>query len=174
MNGSHAYSGGYGNGGSFGNGGHGGGYGRRRTSPGEILLRLIVAAALAYSAYVHFDVHDQYRPVRTGSLSQSDLFVIQAVAASVAAALVLFVGRVPGFALAFLVSAASLAAVLVYRYWNIGTIGPIPNMYEPIWYHEKTWSAVAEGVAAGLSLMFLVAMAARPRSRRPTLTLPKT
>lgn len=149
-------------------------YGRRRVSPGEILLRVIVAACLGYSAWVHYDLHSNFRFAKTDTLNGSQLFVIQAVAASVAAALVLFVGRVPGWTIAFLVSAASLAAVLVYRYYDVGAIGPVPNMYEPIWYAEKTRSAIAEGIATGLSLIYLVALAARPRSRRPTLSLPKT
>jgi hypothetical protein len=149
-------------------------YRRRRASPGEILLRVVVAACLAYSAYVHIDLHSQYRAIKTDTLSQSDIFVIQAIAASVAAALVLFVGRVPGATIAFLVSAASLAAVLVYRYYDVGTIGPLPNMYEPVWFTEKSRSAIAEGIATALSLMFLVALTTRPRGRRPTLSLPKT
>ncbi|MGF7235157.1 MAG: hypothetical protein ACQSGP_09385 [Frankia sp.] len=147
---------------------------RRRASPGEIVLRLIVAACLAYSAYVHADLHSQYKAIKTGTLSQSDVFVIQAIVASVAAALVLFVGRIPGWTIAFLVAAGSLAAVLVYRYYNVGTIGPLPNMYEPAWYAEKSRSAIAEGVAAGLSLLRLVVFAARPTTRRPVLSLPKT
>jgi hypothetical protein len=146
---------------------------RRGTSPGEIILRLLVAACLGYSAFVHIDLHHQYAAIKTDTLSQSDIFVIQGIAASVAAALVLFIGRIPGWTIAFLVSAASLAAVLVYRYYDVGAIGPLPNMYEPVWYAEKSRSAIAEGIATGLSLIVLVALAARPRARRPTLTLPK-
>jgi hypothetical protein len=37
---------------------------------------------------------------------------------------------------------------LVYRYVNVGAFGPFPNMYENIWYTEKTLSAWAEGIGA--------------------------
>ncbi|HMA47582.1 MAG TPA: hypothetical protein VKP11_10335 [Frankiaceae bacterium] len=67
---------------------------RSRPAPREIVLRLLAAAALAYSAYVHWDLRDNYRAVRTSALSQGDLFTAQAVVAVVAAAtLLVFGGR---------------------------------------------------------------------------------
>jgi hypothetical protein len=42
--------------------------------------------------------------------------------------------------IAFLVSAGDFAAVLVYQYVNLGAIGPLPNMYDPAQYPEKTLS----------------------------------
>jgi hypothetical protein len=150
------------------------GYGNRRNSAtaGEIVLRLIVAGGLAYSAYVHYDLHTNYSH-NGSSITQGDIFVAQAVAASVAAALVLFVGRAVGWITGFLVATGSFAAVMVYRYVNVGKIGPLPNMYEPIWFTEKSDSAIAEAVAAALSLLVLVALAGQARKRRPTLTLPR-
>lgn len=63
-------------------------------------------------------------------------------------------------AFAFLVSAGGTAAVLLYSYVDVGPFGPVPDMYEPVWYLEKTLSAWAEAVAAlaalGLLLMFAV------------------
>jgi hypothetical protein len=38
---------------------------------------------------------------------------------------------------------------VVYRYVDVGKIGPIPNMYDPYWQPVGKWlSAVAEIVAA--------------------------
>jgi len=40
-----------------------------------------------------------------------------------------------------------LGAVLLYRYVNVPMLGPFP-VYEPVWFPDKTLSAVAEAVAA--------------------------
>jgi hypothetical protein len=42
---------------------------------------------------------------------------------------------------------------VLYRYVDVGSIGPIPNMYEPAWFGEKTHSAIAEGLVAVLWLV---------------------
>jgi hypothetical protein len=57
------------------------------------------------------------------------------------------VGRRIGFALAAVVAASALGAILLYRYVNVGSLGPLPNMYEPVWFPEKTTAAVAEAAA---------------------------
>lgn len=130
------------------------------------VLRLLTAAGLAVDAYVHADLAATYDPV-VKTISQGDLFRVEAGAAALAALLVVLFGTRPlvwGYAL--LVAAAGLAAVLLYRYADVGAVGPLPNMYEPLWYPEKTASAVAEAAAtltaaAGL----LLARRLRMRSR---------
>jgi hypothetical protein len=52
--------------------------------------------------------------------------------------------------------------VLLYRYVDVGSIGPIPNMYEPVWFGEKTHSAYAEGLVA---VVWLVREGLRLRQR---------
>lgn len=135
---------------------------RSRPAPREIVLRLLAAAALAYSAYVHWDLRDTYRAVRTSALSQGDLFTAQAVVAVVAAATLLVFGGRLGWLAALAVGAASLAAVLVTRYVDVGQLGPVPDMYEPVWFAEKSRSAVAEGVTTVVGLV-RVALLFRPR-----------
>lgn len=131
---------------------------RDRVRPGEVLLRVVTVAALAYDAYSHFDLAANYDG-NIASISQGTLFRIEAVLAVVAAVLVLATRwRIAALA-AFLVSAGGLAALLFYFYVNVGAIGPLPNMFEPIWYPEKTWSAISMGVAAVTSLALLL----RPR-----------
>jgi hypothetical protein len=49
-----------------------------------------------------------------------------------------------------------LGAVLLYGYIDVGGFGPLPDMYDPIWYTEKTISAVAEAVAAVGALCLLL------------------
>lgn len=111
----------------------------------SVLLRLLTAAALAVDAYVHLHLASNYDAVKA-TVSQGLLFRVEAAAAIVAALLVLTGARL-AWVLAFLVAAAGLAAVLVYRYRDVGDLGPIPDMYEPIWFPEKTLSAFAEGAA---------------------------
>jgi hypothetical protein len=116
------------------------------------LVRLIASAGLAVDAYVHADLSGRYDPIGS-SISQGDLFRVEAGIASLAALLVLVLGRRETYALAFVVAASALGAILLYRYVNVGTLGPLPNMYEPIWFTEKSVSAVAEGVAVIASLV---------------------
>jgi len=60
-----------------------------------------------------------------------------------------------------LIAAGGVGAVLLYAYIDVGGFGPLPNMYEPIWYPEKTISAVAEAVAA-LAALGLVLLPPEP------------
>lgn len=137
---------------------------RSRPAPGEIVLRLLAAAGLAYSAYIHWDLRGNYQAVRTSTLSQGDLFTAQAIVAVVAAATLLVFGGRFGWLAALAVGGASLAAVLVTRYVDIGQLGPIPDMYEPVWFTDKSRSAVAEGVTTVIALV-QVAILLRPRRR---------
>ena len=51
---------------------------------------------------------------------------------------------------------SALGAVLLYRYVNVPMLGPLPAMYEPVWFLEKSLSAVAEGTGRVLQeLQFL-------------------
>jgi hypothetical protein len=131
------------------------------------LLRLVTAAALAVDAYVHADLAPSY-DFTHASISQGTLFRVEAGAASLAALLLIAVGRRPMvWALAFLVAAGGLAAVLLYRYVDVGAFGPFPDMYEPLWYAEKTRSAIAEAVGTVTAFAgFLLACRMTMRSRR--------
>ena len=124
--------------------------GRRQGRAAKLTLRLLVAAALAVDAYVHADLAPLYDAIH-GSISQGDLFRVEAGVASAGALIVLAYGRRAGFALALLVAVSALSAILLYRYVDMGTLGPIPNMYEPTWFPEKTTAAVAEAAATVLA-----------------------
>jgi hypothetical protein len=126
-------------------------------------LALIAAAGLAIDAYVHLDLASTFDPVKTSTLSEGDLFRAEAVAAILAAAAVLLRPRRYTAAIAFVVAAAGTAAVLVYQYVDIGAFGPFPDMYDPLWYPEKTASAIGEGIAAlaALALFVVLHLAAR-------------
>jgi hypothetical protein len=75
----------------------------------------------------------------------------------VAAVLVLIWPRPISWIIALQVAASALAAVLVYRYVDVGAFGPFPNMYENTWQvPDKLLSAYGEGAAvvlAGVGLL---------------------
>jgi hypothetical protein len=136
----------------------------------QVALTAIVVAGLAVDAYVHFDLASAFKQNKTSTLSEADLFHLEAVLAVIAAVALLVRPRRYTAAFAFLVAAGGTAAVVVYRYVDIGAFGPIPNMYDPYWAPaEKTISAVAEGLAAlaALALFVLFHTQAR-RAAEPT------
>lgn len=124
-------------------------------------LRLVTAALLAVDAYIHADLIARYEPNQgSAALSQGDLFRIEAIVASLAALALLITASRLTWVLAGLVAASALGVLLVYQYHDPGTLGPLPNMYEPIWYPEKTLAAAAEGAAvltAALGLLLHLA-----------------
>ncbi|WP_201776482.1 hypothetical protein [Streptacidiphilus carbonis] len=129
-------------------------------------LRLLTAAGLAVDAYVHADLAPTYDFGGSG-ISQGQLFRVEAAAAALAALLMIGFGtRRLAWAYALLVAAGGVGAVLLYRYVDVGAFGPLRNMYEPIWYPEKTLSLVAEAAAAVLAVVGLL-LAHRQHRKTP-------
>jgi hypothetical protein len=122
-------------------------------------LTLVTAVGLGIDAYVHWHLAPNFDTlVGTGSphVSQGQLFRLEAALALIAMLLLLATRRRYAAAFAFLVAAGGLAALLLYGYVDVGGFGPLPDMYDPIWYAEKTISAVAEAFAAvGALCLFL-------------------
>jgi hypothetical protein len=116
------------------------------------VLRIGVAAALAVSAVIHVQLAPGYQQAAPGGIGQGTLFLVQAGAAALAAVAVLFKGSHLGFAAAAVVALSSLAAVILYRYVQVPALGPLPSMYEPVWYTAKTITAVAEAAAGALAV----------------------
>lgn len=115
-------------------------------------LRVLTAAALVVDAVVHNELVHRYSPNQSGGLSQGQLFRIEAAASVLAALLILITARWFAWAVALLVAASALAAVLISTNYDIGAIGPIPNMYEPIWYGKKTLATIAEAAGTATAL----------------------
>jgi hypothetical protein len=118
---------------------------------------------LAIDAFVHADLAGRYDPIRQ-SISQGNLFRIEAAVAALAALLIVAIARRETYAFAFVVAASALGAIVLYRYINVGTLGPLPNMYEPVWFTEKVVATVAEAVTVvaaigGLGLLTAAAPA---------------
>ena len=119
----------------------------------EAALRVVVAAGLAVDAVVHLRLAPGYQLADPAGIGQGNLFRIEAVVAILAAVLVLVTGSRLAYAFAFAVAASALAAVVLTRYVEVPAFGPLPSMYEPVWFGQKTASAVAEGVAAVAALV---------------------
>ncbi|NKZ02688.1 hypothetical protein [Actinomadura latina] len=128
-----------------------------------LILRLIVAAGLAADAIVHWMFAPDMAYVAGGSIGGDDLFRIQAAVAGVVAVVVLTYGARWAYALAFLVAASAAGAVVLYYYVDLGALGPLPDMHEPVWYLDKTISLAGEG---GAALAALVGFFAAGRGRR--------
>jgi hypothetical protein len=121
----------------------------------NLALRLLAATGLVYDAYVHLHLAGGFDANR-GTVSQGTLFRLEAILAVVAAVLLLVLPRRLSYAFGLLVATGGVAAVVLYRYVDVGPLGPLPDMYEPSWYPAKTSSAVAEAAAALLLLLVLV------------------
>ncbi|TDD26323.1 hypothetical protein E1287_36515 [Actinomadura sp. KC06] len=135
-----------------------------------ILLRVLVAGGLAADAVVHWRFAPDMAPgpnTPSGTIHGDDLFYAQAIAAAVAGLLVLFWARRWTYAIAFVVAASAAGAVLLYYFVDFGRLGPIPRMYDPSWYADKTISLAGEAVAALAALIgfFTVRRSERDESR---------
>jgi hypothetical protein len=132
-----------------------------RRSPRSLLPAVLAVAFLLYDAKVHLQLAADYDAV--GSvITQGILFRIEGIVAILVAVVLLFSDHRLAWAAAGLTGLAGVVAVLLYRYVDVGAIGPIPNMYEPVWFGEKLRSAYAEGAVA---VMWLVREGARTRRR---------
>lgn len=116
-----------------------------------LALRVLIAGALVVSAVIHFQLAPGFQQAYSSGVGGGNLFRLQGVVAILAGLYVLVRGTPRSYLVAGLVALASLAAVIVYRYIQIPTIGPIPSMYEPVWYPSKTITAVAEAIAVALA-----------------------
>jgi hypothetical protein len=128
-----------------------------------VLLRVITAVGLAVDARVHLKLAPAYDAIKSSTVSQGELFRIEAWLAIAAAVLVLVPGRRIVSLIAVLVAGGGLVPLLVYRYFDIGAIGPLPPMYEPVWYPDKTHTLIAQAVAtvAALALGAILVVRAR-------------
>ncbi len=130
---------------------------RTTISPVELVLRVVVVAALATDAVVHLRLAGMYQAAAPGGLGEGTLFRVEAVVAILAALFVAVRGSRAAYAVAFAVALSALAVVLLYRYVNVPAFGPVPAMYEPVWFFGKSLTAVAEGVgviAAGAGFVY--------------------
>ena len=137
---------------------------RNRVAIQWTLIALVVLG-LAIDAFVHFDLASAFKNNKTSTVSEATLFRVEAVIALIAAAALLIWPRRLTAGFAFLVAAGSTAAVLLYRYVDVGALGPLPNMYDPYWEPiGKVLSVIGEAIATVTSLTLFVMMQQRAGS----------
>ena len=130
-------------------------------------LRALVAAALGIDSFVHATNASIYDPPHGGLITEGNLFRAEAVIAGLVALLLLIRASRLTWTLAIGVAAIALGAVVLYRYVDVGAIGPIPDLYEPTWQVPgKLLSAYAEAAAVLVSVVGLATTLNRP-FRRP-------
>ena len=128
-----------------------------------VVLRGAAAAGLAADGAIHLNLAHRYDPIAS-SISQGTLFRIEAAAAMLALLLVVAWRHRAGDVFAWLTAAAGLTAILFYRYTDPGSIGPLPDMYEPIWFAEKLWALIGQALAIAALTPLIVQ---RRRPHRP-------
>jgi hypothetical protein len=132
----------------------------------RVVFRVLAAIALGISAYVHLHLAHLYS--YPGTITGTELFRAQGIVAAVVAVALLLTGNRWVWLAAVAIGLASFAAVMLYRYVDVGAIGPLPNMNDATWQPspEKLLSAVAE---ASVVLWWLLDQAvARSIRKRPT------
>lgn len=119
-------------------------------------LRGLAAAGLTVSAAVHVEL--AAGPwFADGGVTLAGLFVADAVSAALAALWVLLRGSWLAWVIVGLVAGSAVLALVVTTYVLVPAVGPLPAVYEPVWYAEKVVAAVAAGVAAVCAVIALAA-----------------
>lgn len=130
------------------------------------VLILVALVGLGIDAYTHLHLAHLYKGNTTGTVNEGVLFQVEAGLAIAAGLWLLVRPGVLSVIATLLITGGGAAALVVYRYYDIGKIGPIPNMHEPIWFTEKEWSLVGELIAFAAALVLLgLTVAGRRHSR---------
>jgi hypothetical protein len=129
-------------------------------------LRILTAVALFIDAGIHIHLAPGYQAGNPAGIGQGNLFLLESAAAVLAGLYVLLRGSRAAYAVAFVVALSAFVAVVLYRYVDIPALGPFPAMYEPVWFLEKSVSAVAEGAGAVLAAIGFVRAGHRTPRRR--------
>lgn len=119
----------------------------------EGALRLAVLAALLVDAVVHLRLAGDYQLGYPQGVGGGTLFRLAAASALVVAVALLLTGRRLAYLAAALVLAGACTAAVLYTYVDVPAIGPIPSLYEPVWYRDKVLSAAVEAAGALLALI---------------------
>lgn len=136
----------------------------RKRSMMQVALIVVVVVGLAIDAWVHLDLASAFKNNKTSTLNEAELFRAEAIGAIVAALALAVRPRRWTAALAFVVAGGGAALVVLYRYVNVGSFGPIPNLYDPFWAPAgKTLSVWGEAIAALAALALFVMLHAQIR-----------
>lgn len=121
----------------------------------NIVIRVLLAAALAVDAIVHIHLAPLYQSSNPGGIGQGNLFYIESAVSILVGLYVLLRGSKLSYLLALIVTASAALAATLSVYVGLPAIGPIPALYEPVWYFEKALSVVAEWIGVVLAIIGL-------------------
>ncbi|MFL6060863.1 MAG: hypothetical protein ACJ72E_06510 [Marmoricola sp.] len=132
-----------------------------------LVLQVATAVGLVIDARIHLKLATTYDAIKSSTVSQGDLFRIEGALAIAAAVAVVLVRRPATALFAVLVAGGGLVPLLVYRYYDVGAVGPLPPMYEPAWYPDKTHTCIAQAVASVAAILLVVVLVGMRRRARP-------
>lgn len=118
-------------------------------------LVLVALVGLGFDAYTHLDLAHLYMGNTTGTVNEGVLFQVESGLAIAAGVWLVLRLNLLSIVFTLLVTGGGAAALVVYRYYDIGKIGPLPNMHEPIWFTEKEQSLFGELLAFAAALVLL-------------------
>ncbi|WP_284980415.1 hypothetical protein [Arthrobacter sp. fls2-241-R2A-200] len=119
----------------------------RRDSLVLVLLRVLIVVTLGIDAVIHARLAPGYQSAAPDGIGEGNLFYIEAAAAAAAALYVLVRPGKAAYLAALVFAVGGLGVLLLYRYIDVPAFGPFPAMYEPVWFTEKTLTALAQAVA---------------------------
>lgn len=131
-----------------------------------MILRVLTAAALGVDAVIHARLAPGYQSAAPDGIGEGNLFYIEAAAAAAAAIYVLVRPGKGAYLAALIIAAGGLGALLLYRYIDVPAFGPFPSMYEPVWFTEKTLTAIGQAIAMIAAATALRRTPARPLHQR--------
>jgi hypothetical protein len=133
------------------------------------LAAIVAVAGLSIDAYVHLNLAATYAEAQA-PINEGVLFRAEAVLALLTAVALITPRRRLPFVLGFAVSASALTVMVVSRYVDLGPIGPLPDLYDPVWFPEKLWAAGGEAAASIASAAGILLLSIRTRPRRSATT----
>ena len=128
---------------------------RHRPTALALVFRVLAAAALGVDAVVHAQLAEGYQSASPAGFGEGNLFLSEAAVAAVVGLYVLIRGSRPAWMLALLTAGGGLAVLLLYRYFDIPAFVPFPAMYEPVWFFDKTLTALSQTVVIFLAVITL-------------------
>ena len=132
-------------------------------------LRVAAVAGLGIDALVHATSAGLYDGPAGGFITEGNLFRAEATV-SVLLAVLLLIRPAPSTWLAVLVVAGTaLGAVILYRYVDVGPIGPVPDLYEPTW--QVPGKLAAASAEAGVLVLSALALTRGRMATAPTARL---